>query len=351
MSMISEDAPMTPDVTICIPTWKSEPFIERTIECARNQTYSNVRIVISVDLCEDATAELCQKQAAEDSRIEVIVQPQRLGWSQNTNAAVEKVDTDFFFIYFHDDIIEPDYVATLLKELKARPDAASVHCDLVEFGLEEMTKPASPYEGSSLRRLVKFMMTQAGTTLRSLVRREKVGDSLRFPLIHGDNHWTAYVFHMLLLAAGPALAVNRPLYRRWQREGSLTRSRGWEAETLASLMKGQKESTLMCLEIIDRTLSNPDEIQIARHCLRLFQLLFIRGQQARLQDTGDISSLDLSPLLDPQKLSLIPGVLDREAESWVKDAQARLENLEATINGLEDGNHSFWTKFSKWWKQ
>lgn len=324
------------EVAICIPTYQAEEFIERTLTCARRQTHQRLRIIVSVDVCEDRTAEICQRIASEDPRIRVIIQDERRGWSQNANAVLDAADCEWFFIYFHDDIIEPSYVGTLLAALSERPDAASAHCDLVEYGLVDQTKPAHTYDGSALHRLVDFMMTQRGTTLRSLVRRSAVGDSLRFPLIHGDNHWTAYVFHMMLLAAGPAIAVHQPLYRRWQRQSSLTRSEGWEHKDIQSVLRGQRDSIPYSLALIDATLADADERATAHFCLNLLQKLYVRQQQIRLGNRDAIDALLPAVVHDGEgATSLKPGILDADAEAWVHETEARLQKLERRLMAAE----------------
>jgi len=104
-------------VSICIPTYQAEEFIQRTIDCARNQSYQNLEILISVDKSSDRTATICEENAKIDPRIQVEVQKQRLGWSQNTNAALSMSESEYFFVYFHDDIIDPAYVECLLTAL------------------------------------------------------------------------------------------------------------------------------------------------------------------------------------------------------------------------------------------
>jgi len=319
-------------VTICIPTYRSEDFIARTVECARSQTYPDLRILISVDPAGDGTEQACHRVAREDARVEVVVQPERLGWSGNANAVLALVKSEYFFLYFHDDIIEPTYVETLLAALQQRPEAASVHCDLVEFGLVETTRPANAYEGTTLRRLVEFMMTQGGTTLRSLVRKSKVGETLRFPRLHGDSHWTAYVFHLTLLAAGPALAVHQPLYRRWQREGSLTRSEKWLADDLEEVVRILKDGADRCLALLDEHLFDPAELRTARYCLRLFLMTFLCRQQLRLGDLRPVDSGELSPLLEAGGVADLPEVLDAEAKAWVTDAERKLAGFQDTID-------------------
>ncbi|MBK8506872.1 MAG: glycosyltransferase family 2 protein [Saprospiraceae bacterium] len=162
---------MSDRVAICIPTYLAEAFITQTLTCAQNQTHQNLEIIISVDLSEDRTKDLCLDFASQDPRIRVLIQDSRQGWSQNANCAIKAATSPYFFIYFHDDIISDRYVEIRLQELSAHPKAASVHCDLIEFDLVEDIKPAHNYVGDPLNRVIDFLMTQRGTTLRSLVRK------------------------------------------------------------------------------------------------------------------------------------------------------------------------------------
>jgi glycosyltransferase involved in cell wall biosynthesis len=318
---------MRPDVTICIPAYAAEQFIDKTLECARSQTHSNIKISVSVDLSTDHTAELCLKHAGEDPRITVHVQQQRLGWSENANFLLDRVDTDFFFLYFHDDFIDPEYVKVLLDALKERPDAVSAHCDLQEYGLVDAHIPAYTYDGPTLRRLVAFMTTQKGTTLRSIVRKSGLHEPLRFPVLEGENHWRAYLFHMILLAAGPAIGVNRTLYRRWQRRGSLTRSSGWNHKSMETLLKGREKSTELSLSLFDRCLPDPREVQIAGYCLGLFQMIFIRRQQLCM----NLPDVDSFSFRDSSMPDIKEGTCDQDVESWIRDAENTLKCLNADI--------------------
>jgi len=171
------------DVTICIPTWQAEPFIERTLACARAQTYDRIRILVSVDRCDDATEAICRNQAAQDSRIDVRVQEERLGWSRNAHFLLDQVDTEFCFLYFHDDIIEPTYTERLLAALVDSPDAKSAHCDLERFGTQRAIDPGCTYEGTAAERLVRLLVGPVkGALLRSMLRSELLAKPSDFPL-------------------------------------------------------------------------------------------------------------------------------------------------------------------------
>ncbi len=322
---------MKPDVTICIPTYQSQTFIDRTLGCALAQTHEAVRVLVSVDRSDDDTARVCRRIAAKERRIDVIEQAQRLGWSQNANVLLNLVDTEYYFIYFHDDLIEPTYAATLLRALHERPDALSAHCDLVEFGLVNDVKPAHEYTGPAFRRLIDFMMTQRGTTLRSMIRRNAASHTIRFPKIYGDSHWAAYIFHMRLLAGGHALAVHEPLYRRWQRKESMTRSKGWQADDLESVLQAVREASLASLELIKNTSMTSDERATCVYCLGLLQRIFVRSEQLRM---GQFREIEESVFCDPRlsdESRLAQGVLDAEAAAWVSRAEDRLQELDRKV--------------------
>ncbi len=331
---------MKPNVTICIPAYRSASFINRTLDCARAQTYRAIRIVVSVDLCDDGTVEICRRHAREDERITLLIQNDRLGWSGNANAALDSVDTEFGCLYFHDDIIEPTYVARLLNALAARSDAASAHCDLVEFGLVEEVKPAHTYDGAPMRRLIDFMMTQRGTTLRSMLRMNGAAGKVRFPRVHGDNHWAAYVFHLRLLAAGAAMAVHEPLYRRWQREGSMTRSAGWQPDDLNAMLLGQRQAAELCLKVIDEVARSAEELDAGRYCFYLFQSLFTRRQQRRMQDFALLEDADILLSSPADFATRFPEMFDPEVVEWVTGAERQLVMLERKLNQARQASRS-----------
>ena len=325
---------MTADVTLCIPTWRSADFIERTIKCALAQTFHALRVVVSVDPSDDATSRICMRLARTDSRLTIIVQPRRLGWSQNANAALSHARTKYAGLYFHDDIIEPTYVEHLVDALETHPDAFSAHCDLVEFGLLDTVRPAHTYTGSALRRLIDFMLTQRGTTLRSLFRNEHREHTIAFPLLEGDGPWTAFVFHLRLLAAGPAIGVHQPLYRRWQREGSMTRAPGWRADSLAATLCQQAHATALCVELLDAASSNPDQRETGLYCLHLFQRLFTLRQQLGIGEYQPVRPDDFCETLSDACLR--PQVLDETALGWIHAAEQEAVRLAHEIIEASD---------------
>ena len=124
------DAAAWPHVVACMPAWNAAAFIAPVLESLTAQTYPALSVLISVDACEDGTAELCEAFAARHVDVRVVRQPQRLGWVENSNALLRMADGDFVFFAFHDDPLGPDYVSKLAAALQRSPGAVLAFSDV-----------------------------------------------------------------------------------------------------------------------------------------------------------------------------------------------------------------------------
>ncbi len=318
------DAMSALDVTICIPAWEAEPFIERTLGCARRQTHEGVRILISVDRSEDATAELCRSHARDDRRIEVFVHGERLGWAENVNFLLDRVDTEFYFLYFHDDLIAPSYAERLLSVLRARPDAASVHCDMGHFGGSDHVSVGREYQGSAAERLIAYLHASAkGSPLRSLTRSDLLGRGLRMPIDAEGGFWANQPFLMRLLAGGAALHVPEVLYRRWDRRtGGLTD--GWTRFTLEQVVSGFRANTRTCFALLDAVPATPIERELLTFGLYLYMVSQLRLAEDSLGAKTRLPAAALHPAFagqcPPGSLSLLNAELaqsGRATAAWL----------------------------------
>jgi glycosyltransferase involved in cell wall biosynthesis len=269
-----------PTVSICIPAWQAEPFIDRTLTCARRQTYRNVRILVSVDWSSDQTLAICRRHAADDPRVAVFSHSRRLGWAANCNFLLDQVESDFFFLYFHDDIILPEYTERLLSRLAAHPKAASSHCDMGHFGGSEAVSVGRDYLGPTAQRLATFLVAQRGSPLRSLTRSH-YRNLLRMPTDAAGGFWANIPYLMRLFAAGEAVHLPEILYHRWdKRPGGLTD--GWTRFTIEQIHAGYQANARAGMEIIQRFVCCPTERAFLVFCLYLRIMQGVRTSEQRL---------------------------------------------------------------------
>ena len=320
-----------PVVTVCIPTWQAEAFIDQTLGCARNQTYPHLRILVSVDHSNDRTTDLCQRHAREDRRVEVFAQGERLGWARNINFLLDQVTSEYFFIYPHDDLIDPHYVEVLLNRLQERPDAASVQCRVlhVRTGGAQILNLGRAHEGPVSHRFIASLLDPlVGDPLRSLIRAKGAGNELRFPDISGRGFCAHTPFQAQLFAAGPALHVPETLYwRQSLRSGGLVDS--WTTVPIGDLVSDQRANAAACLRLIEHRQPAPAEKAVMIFGVYCRLLRELRRYEIRQGGSALVGPRVVS---DAFAFNGVPSEVNgfpREIREWVVAGYANLVGHEA----------------------
>lgn len=103
-------------VSIIIPVYKSEAFLEKLIESMRNQTYDNLEIILVDDGSPDNSGAICDSYAKKDNRIKVIHKTNG-GTCEARNVGLANVTGDLLMFADGDDWLEEDCVKYLVKLL------------------------------------------------------------------------------------------------------------------------------------------------------------------------------------------------------------------------------------------
>jgi glycosyltransferase involved in cell wall biosynthesis len=101
-----------PLVSVCIPTYNGEPFIEDTIRSLLVQTYKNIEILISDNCSIDKTEEIVSKYRKIDSRVIYHKNSENIGYCANVTKCVQLAKSNYIAIYHSDDI----YYPTIIEE-------------------------------------------------------------------------------------------------------------------------------------------------------------------------------------------------------------------------------------------
>jgi glycosyltransferase involved in cell wall biosynthesis len=105
---------MEPLISIIVPIFNVEKYIDKCINSIINQTYRNLEIVLVNDGSEDNCGSICDEYAEIDSRIKVI-HKENGGLSDARNVAIEITTGDYITFIDSDDFVESDYVEYLYK--------------------------------------------------------------------------------------------------------------------------------------------------------------------------------------------------------------------------------------------
>jgi glycosyltransferase involved in cell wall biosynthesis len=117
-----------PIVSVIVPAYNAEPFIERTLDSVLSQTYKNLEVIVVDDGSTDATREIVARIAEHDGRVHVLVQRNQ-GVAAARNAAIAHSRGEFVAPVDADDIWFPRKIELqLLRMEECGGETALVYC-------------------------------------------------------------------------------------------------------------------------------------------------------------------------------------------------------------------------------
>ncbi len=122
---------MNPLISVIVPVYNVEKYLDRCVESIVNQTYKNLEIILVDDGSPDNSGALCDEWAKKDTRIRVF-HKENGGLSDARNAGTDYAEGDFITFVDSDDYILPQYVECLYNNLIATNSDVSC-CDFKEI--------------------------------------------------------------------------------------------------------------------------------------------------------------------------------------------------------------------------
>ena len=110
-----------PRVSIGLPVYNGENFIEETLDSILSQTYKDFELIISDNASTDNTGKICNLYAEKDKRVRYYRNEKNLGGSRNYNKVFELSNSEYFKWAAHDDIISPTYLERCVEVLDRDP--------------------------------------------------------------------------------------------------------------------------------------------------------------------------------------------------------------------------------------
>ncbi len=201
-------------VTVCIPAYKSGILLARTLQSIMRQTYSDLIVHIAIDPPADQTLSFVVP-FLKDKRFRVSINPTRLGWDANIRSLLSKVQTPFYFILPHDDLVHPRYIELLLAELENEKDAVVAYSDMHVFGpgFSFQKKVDLPRYGTREAQILAFFQAKAeAVPWRGVTRSGVISQIGGFPTDGFKGLAVECEWALELLAQGRAIRVPRKMF-------------------------------------------------------------------------------------------------------------------------------------------
>lgn len=185
-------------ISVVLPIYNVEQYLNRSIESVVNQSYTNLEIILVDDGSTDSSPEICEKWKDKDPRIKVIHKKNAgLGYARNTG--IENATGEYICFFDSDDFIDSNTI-------KSSFETASEHdADIVLFGYRSVD--------SNEQLIQEFIPTPSQTIFEG----ECVQDYF-LPNLIAPNLKTGENFHLLMSMCTGLFSSKLILSTGWRNE-------------------------------------------------------------------------------------------------------------------------------------
>ena len=103
-------------ISVIVPVFKAEPYLDQCIQSIVDQTYRDLEILLIDDGSPDQCPQICDKWAEKYPRI-VVVHKENGGVSRARNTGIERATGKYIAFVDSDDFLEPTYAEYLYRAL------------------------------------------------------------------------------------------------------------------------------------------------------------------------------------------------------------------------------------------
>ena len=107
-----------PKVSVIIPAFNSQDFIQKAFDSAKQQTLQEIEIILVDDGSIDKTFTLLQHYKMEDNRVEVVQHSKNKGLGEARNSGIDKATGEYLFFLDSDDYIHPNTLEVMYEKAK-----------------------------------------------------------------------------------------------------------------------------------------------------------------------------------------------------------------------------------------
>ena len=210
-------------VSVIIPAYNVEKYVERCVYSVINQTYHDIEIVIVDDGSTDSTGMLCDKLAKEDDRI-MVVHKMNGGLSDAKNVGISESHGEYIVFVDSDDYVATDMIEQMMCAM------TEPYISMVVVGFWQQKGENKTYCGPAGNRMISgeealmdiFVGHEVYSASWNKLYRRELFENNRF--VVGMINEDSEIVTKLLVECNMVVLIAKPLYFYMIREGSITQS-------------------------------------------------------------------------------------------------------------------------------
>lgn len=288
---------MTEKITVIVPVYNVENYLNKCLDSLINQTYKNLEIIVINDGSTDNSGEICQEYAQKDNRI-VYIEKENGGPSDARNAGLDRMTGSYVTFVDSDDWIELDYVEILYKKItEYQADIAVGNYysfneaeGMYYFHIFGDSYYEKVYDNVSIFENLYESQEMKSCALISVFGKLYKADlvkHLRFDI--GKLGEDGYLNQKIYLLAEKTIYLNKGLYAYRQREGSS--SRIWTEKWMHALVDAISERITLLANM-----NYPLEKHLAVY-RQMLEVSLANGQASGLSATATYKEFEMKRTL------------------------------------------------------
>ena len=119
-----------PLVSVIIPNYNGEAFIENCIDSLGNQSFRDFEIVVVDDGSTDRSVEIIQKKYPD---IRLFINENNAGFDASVNRGIQNSRGDYLILLNNDVVVDPGFVKALVEALSAEDKIFSVSSKMIRY--------------------------------------------------------------------------------------------------------------------------------------------------------------------------------------------------------------------------
>ena len=219
-----------PLISVIIPVYKVEKYLDKCVESVVNQTYKNLEIILVDDGSPDNCPAICDKWGEKDVRIKVIHKPNG-GLSDARNVGIDNCIGEYITFIDSDDYITENYVQKLVDAIMQN-NADIAMCNfckvdendnIINENLANKLKDCVTTGENILYRYFDYNGTAMSLVISCCkLYKRNLFENLRFEI--GRLNEDEFMFFPLFMKVNKAVMLKDKLYYYLQRDGSVMHS-------------------------------------------------------------------------------------------------------------------------------
>lgn len=141
-------------ISVIVPFYNVEEYLEECLESIRNQTYTNIEVILVNDGSTDGSKKICERFCEQDIRFKLVTQENQ-GASVARNRGVKESNGDYIMFVDSDDVVKDNIVEVLLSYMKTDVDIVECKSTRCKEELFENNPVNIIFEGESTEAIIK----------------------------------------------------------------------------------------------------------------------------------------------------------------------------------------------------